>query len=169
MIETRVSSTDTFQARILGFRTSGQCLGSSCRFDVSPTPIQVFLCHLTFISSFLIYPSHSRLSPLTLILSFSYPKSTIRLSAAKFLTTPRIAAAFTSVVTSFVSEILLPPLSLIPGINRNMEGKFAILRRGPNYNNTDGLGYNTLQQAADDGAVVMAYGYLPSSSTAEPS
>jgi large conductance mechanosensitive channel len=49
-----------------------------------------------------------------------------------------------------------------------MEGKFAILRRGPNYNNTDGLGYNTLQQAADDGAVTMAYGYLPSSSTAEP-
>jgi large conductance mechanosensitive channel len=76
----------------------------------------------------------------------------------------RIAAAFTTVVTSFVSEILLPPLSLIPGINRNMEGKFAILRRGPNYNTTDGIGYNTLQQAADDGAVVMAYGYFPFSS-----
>ena len=43
-----------------------------------------------------------------------------------------------------------------------MEGKFAILRRGPNYNTTDGVGYNTLQQAADDGAVVMAYGYFPS-------
>lgn len=69
-----------------------------------------------------------------------------------------IAAAFTAVVTSFVSEILLPPLSLIPGMNRNMEGKFAILRRGPNFNKTDGIGYNTLQQAAEDGAVVMAYG-----------
>jgi len=39
-----------------------------------------------------------------------------------------------------------------------MEGKFAILRRGANYNTTDGIGYNTLQQAAEDGAVVMAYG-----------
>jgi large conductance mechanosensitive channel len=84
------------------------------------------------------------------------------------LTPPRIAAAFTAVVTSFVSEILLPPLSLIPGMNRNMEGKFAILRRGPNFNKTDGIGYNTLQQAAEDGAVVMAYGYLPSFSTLEP-
>ena len=71
----------------------------------------------------------------------------------------RIAAAFTTVVTSFVSEILLPPLSLIPGINRNMDSKFAILRRGPNFNKTDGIGYNTLEQAAADGAVVMAYGY----------
>lgn len=69
-----------------------------------------------------------------------------------------IAAAFTTVVTSFVSEILLPPLSLIPGINRNMDSKFAILRRGPNFNKTDGIGYNTLEQAAADGAVVMAYG-----------
>jgi len=57
-----------------------------------------------------------------------------------------------------VSEILLPPLSLLPFINRNMDEKFAILRRGPNYNTTDGHGYNTLKQAADDGAVVMAYG-----------
>ena len=70
----------------------------------------------------------------------------------------RIAAAFTTVVTSFVSEILLPPLSLIPGINRNMDSKFAILRRGPNYNKTMSIGYNTLEQAAADGAVVMAYG-----------
>lgn len=75
----------------------------------------------------------------------------------------RIAAAFTSVVTSFVSEILLPPLSLLPFINRNMDEKFAILRRGPLYNTTDGHGYNTLKQAAEDGAVVLAYGYIPSS------
>ncbi|CZT03988.1 related to ion channel [Rhynchosporium agropyri] len=69
-----------------------------------------------------------------------------------------IAAAFTSVVTSFVSDILLPPLSLLPFINRNLDEKFAILRRGPGYNQTDGIGYNTLQQAAEDGAVVLAYG-----------
>jgi len=61
-------------------------------------------------------------------------------------------------VTSFVSDILLPPLSLLPFINRNMDEKFAILQPGPNYNRTNGIGYNTLKQAADDGAVVMAYG-----------
>jgi len=69
-----------------------------------------------------------------------------------------LAAAFTTVVTSFVSEILLPPLSLLPFINRNLEEKFAVLRRGPNYNATDGIGYNTLKQGLDDGAVLMAYG-----------
>jgi large conductance mechanosensitive channel len=41
-----------------------------------------------------------------------------------------------------------------------MDEKFAILRKGPNYNLTDGHGYNTLKQAADDGAVVMAYGQV---------
>jgi hypothetical protein len=44
-----------------------------------------------------------------------------------------------------------------------MDGKFAVLRRGPSYNTTNGVGYNTLQQAADDGAVVMAYGYVSTS------
>jgi len=69
-----------------------------------------------------------------------------------------IAAAFTTVVTSFVSEILLPPLSLLPFINRNMDEKFAVLRSGPNFNQTDGIGYNTLKQGLDDGAVLLAYG-----------
>jgi large conductance mechanosensitive channel len=55
-----------------------------------------------------------------------------------------------------VSEILLPPLSLLPFINRNMEEKFAILRKGPNYDKEHE--YNTMQQALDDGAVIMAYG-----------
>jgi large conductance mechanosensitive channel len=66
-----------------------------------------------------------------------------------------LAAAFTTLVTSFVSEILLPPLSLLPFINRNMDEKFAILRRGPNHKER---GYNTTQQALNDGAVIMAYG-----------
>ncbi|KUJ17449.1 ion channel [Mollisia scopiformis] len=69
-----------------------------------------------------------------------------------------LAAAFTTVVTSFVSDILLPPLSLLPFINRNMEEKFAVLRSGPNYNHTMAIGYNTQKQAVDDGAVVLAYG-----------
>lgn len=68
----------------------------------------------------------------------------------------RLAAAFTTLVTSFVSEILLPPLSLMPFMNRNMDEKFAVLRGGRNY--VKGHEYNTLKQALDDGAVVMAYG-----------
>jgi large conductance mechanosensitive channel len=68
----------------------------------------------------------------------------------------RLAAAFTTVVTSFVSEILLPPLSLLPFINRNMDEKFAVLRKGQR--SVKGYEYNTTQQALEDGAVVMAYG-----------
>jgi hypothetical protein len=41
-----------------------------------------------------------------------------------------------------------------------MDEKFAVLRRGPLFNETDGIGYNTLKQAADDGAVVLAYGFV---------
>lgn len=78
----------------------------------------------------------------------------------------RIAASFTSVVTSFVSDILLPPLSLIPGINRNLDEKFAVLRQGKNYHNgTYGHGYNTMEQALADGAVVLAYGYVITQAT----
>lgn len=66
-------------------------------------------------------------------------------------------------VTSFVSEILLPPISLLPFMNKNLEEKFAVLRQGNHYNRTIVHGgYNTLKQAMDDGAVVLAYGYVPS-------
>ena len=61
-------------------------------------------------------------------------------------------------MTSFVSDILLPPIALLPFLNRNFEEKFAVLRKGPYYDEMDG--YNTLKQAQDDGAVVMAYGYV---------
>ncbi|MCJ1456225.1 hypothetical protein MMC28_006585 [Mycoblastus sanguinarius] len=67
-----------------------------------------------------------------------------------------LAAAFTTVVTSFVSEILLPVLSLLPFINRNFEEKFAVLRGGEHY--SEGRRYNTIKMALDDGAVIMAYG-----------
>jgi len=50
----------------------------------------------------------------------------------------------------------MPPVSVILPINRNIEEKFAVLRSGPNYNSS--AGYNTLNQALDDGAVIMAYG-----------
>lgn len=68
-----------------------------------------------------------------------------------------LATAFTALTTSLVSDILLPPLSVILPLRRNMNEKFAVLRPGPNYNDLDG--YNTLDQAQDDGAIVLAYGY----------
>ncbi|KAM6482537.1 gated mechanosensitive channel [Trichoderma sp. SZMC 28011] len=70
-----------------------------------------------------------------------------------------LAAAFTDLVKSFVSAILMPPISVILPINKNIEEKFAVLRPGPKYNaSSPAGGYNTLHQAQADGAVVMAYG-----------
>lgn len=71
---------------------------------------------------------------------------------------PRIANAFTKVVTSFVSDIVLPTVSLLPFLNRNLDQKFAVLSQGPNYIPEEG--YNTIKQARDDGALVLAYGYV---------
>lgn len=73
------------------------------------------------------------------------------------LTSSRIANAFTKVVTSFVSDLVLPIVSLLPFLNRNMDQKFAVLSKGPNYTSE---GYNTLHQAREDGALVLAYGYV---------
>jgi large conductance mechanosensitive channel len=61
------------------------------------------------------------------------------------------------VVTSFVSDIILPIVALLPFLHRNMEEKFAVLRRGPHY--VKEKGSNTLEQARNDGALVLAYGY----------
>ncbi|KAK8128329.1 hypothetical protein PG984_009437 [Apiospora sp. TS-2023a] len=67
-----------------------------------------------------------------------------------------LASAFTALTTSFISDILLPPLSIILPLNRNIDEKFAVLKAGPNYDDLDG--YTTLAQAQLDGAVVLAYG-----------
>lgn len=40
-----------------------------------------------------------------------------------------------------------------------MDQKFAVLSKGPNYFEPE-EGYNTVQQARDDGALVLAYGYV---------
>ncbi|KAF8157240.1 hypothetical protein B0H34DRAFT_675547 [Crassisporium funariophilum] len=61
-----------------------------------------------------------------------------------------IATAFTGVVNSLVSDIILPPISLLPFMLRNLEEKFLILRTGPHY--TRPQGYNTQMQAIEDGA-----------------
>ena len=55
-----------------------------------------------------------------------------------------------------MSDILLPPLSVLFPLNKNMDEKFAVLHPGPNYERQKG--YNTLKLAQEDGAVVMAYG-----------
>ena len=39
-----------------------------------------------------------------------------------------------------------------------MDQKFAVLSKGPNYDQQNG--YNTLYQAREDGALVLAYGYV---------
>ncbi|KAK0744165.1 large-conductance mechanosensitive channel [Schizothecium vesticola] len=69
-----------------------------------------------------------------------------------------IASMFTAVITSLVSDILLPPLSIILPLNKNLEEKFAVLRKGPQYDAD--RGYNTLEIARNDGAVVLAYGFF---------
>ncbi|KAI0404315.1 large-conductance mechanosensitive channel [Xylaria palmicola] len=67
-----------------------------------------------------------------------------------------LASAFTTVTNSFVNDILLPPLSVLLPLKRNMDEKFWVLRPGPNYDEQDG--YNTVGLAQEDGAVVLAYG-----------
>lgn len=39
-----------------------------------------------------------------------------------------------------------------------MDEKFFVLRPGPNYEDLNG--YNTVEIAHDDGAVILAYGYV---------
>lgn len=63
-------------------------------------------------------------------------------------------------VTSFVTDVVLPVVSLLPFLNKNMDQKFAVLSKGPNY--IHGQGYNTVKQARDDGALVLAWGYVGS-------
>lgn len=74
------------------------------------------------------------------------------------LTFTSLAASFTACANSLVSDIILPIISLLPFLSRNLDEKFAILKHGPSYNETISNGYNTVKQALDDGAVVFAYG-----------
>jgi large conductance mechanosensitive channel len=67
-----------------------------------------------------------------------------------------LANAFTDLIQEFVTDILMPPISFLMPVRRNMEEKFWVLHPGRHFN--EDVGYNTLQQARADGAVVMAYG-----------
>lgn len=71
----------------------------------------------------------------------------------------RIATSFTAVVNSLISDVVLPPLSLIPnpfssGSAGGLEEKFLILRPGHS-----SIIYNTRAQAIEDGALILSYGY----------
>jgi large conductance mechanosensitive channel len=83
-------------------------------------------------------------------------KQTTRMSNTNISTS--LAASFTACANSLVSSIILPVISLLPFLSRNLDSKFAILQSGPNYNTSISNGYNTPKQAVDDGAVVLAYG-----------
>ncbi|KAF2232746.1 putative ion channel [Viridothelium virens] len=65
-----------------------------------------------------------------------------------------LASAFTAIVTSLTSDIILPIVSLLPFLNKNLDGKFAVLRGGPHAKKN----YNTADQALDDGAVILLWG-----------
>jgi large conductance mechanosensitive channel len=60
-----------------------------------------------------------------------------------------IGSAFSNVVNSLVTDVLLPPLSLISPNSRNLESHFLILRGG---DTADAI-YNTIEQAAADGKI----------------
>lgn len=79
-----------------------------------------------------------------------------------------IGTAFTAVSKSLVSDILTPPMSLIPFLDRNLVNKFLVLRCGHVHGPVKLLDgecrYNTLEQAANDGAITFSYGRFLESS-----
>jgi hypothetical protein len=52
--------------------------------------------------------------------------------------------------------MLIPFISLLPFMGRNLPQKFVVLKRGPEGKN----GYNTIALAEADGAVTLNYGYV---------
>lgn len=64
-----------------------------------------------------------------------------------------IAAAFQSILTSFVNDIILPPtVGLL--IGTNTENWFVVLKHGINST----MVYNTVTEAHEDGAVTLNHG-----------
>jgi large conductance mechanosensitive channel len=68
-----------------------------------------------------------------------------------------IGAAFTSVVTSLVSDILMPPIGLVTG-GLDFSEQFFVLSEG-----RGSAPYDTLAQARASGATVIAYGLFVNS------
>lgn len=87
---------------------------------------------------------------------FSFCAETLLISAPAFLGRDNvievalgliIGAAFSNVVTSLVSDVILPPISLVSPDSRNLQSHFWVLRQGET---ADAI-YNTVEQAAADG------------------
>lgn len=66
-----------------------------------------------------------------------------------------IGGAFTTVVTSLVSDMILPPISLITQSSKNLANYFIVLRPGE----TPDAIYNTVEQAAEDGKRIIDFTY----------
>jgi hypothetical protein len=66
-----------------------------------------------------------------------------------------IGAGFSNVVTSLVSDIILPPITLISPDARNLANRFFVLRGGE----TPDAVYNTREQAAADGKPLHTLNY----------
>jgi large conductance mechanosensitive channel len=64
-----------------------------------------------------------------------------------------IGAAFGTIVSSAVNDVLMPPLGLLIG-NVDFSNMYAVLRHGV----TEGMKYASLADAQHDGAVVIAFG-----------
>lgn len=64
-----------------------------------------------------------------------------------------IGAAFTGVVNSLVNDIVTPPIGAVTG-GIDFSQQFLVLKAG----DTDGATYNTIADAAADGAVTLNYG-----------
>ncbi|RXW23999.1 hypothetical protein EST38_g1878 [Candolleomyces aberdarensis] len=67
-----------------------------------------------------------------------------------------VATGFTKLVNSLVSDIILPPISMLPCMDRNLDEKFLILKKGHAFNET--VPYLTRKQALEDGALIWTYG-----------
>jgi large conductance mechanosensitive channel len=63
-----------------------------------------------------------------------------------------IGAAFTSIITSLVKDLIMPPISLVTG-GLDWSNKFVILRDAP-----DGGTFKTAADAAKAGAITWNYG-----------
>lgn len=64
-----------------------------------------------------------------------------------------IGAAFGSIVTSLVKDILMPPISLLSG-GLDFSNKFLVLKAAPNGKTA----FNTLADAAKEGAITWNWG-----------
>ena len=67
-----------------------------------------------------------------------------------------VGAAFTTVVKSFVSDIIMPPIGLLTG-NADFSDLFVVMNLPDGVENPTG-GFQTLKAAQDAGAVTLNYG-----------